>query len=351
MIERRAIKRGAAALLHHGGALSAWRRAASGIDLMVHAAGLDERLQRGGLVYMYHQLSERPNPFRPCADAREFEWFCGHLAQHYEVISLNEMEARRTAGRSLARAVALTFDDGYTDNLELGLPILRRYGLPATIFITTGTIGGASLLWSSRVSYLMEHGRVAGGQTVRACGVELALGSEQERVQSLELIYERLKRVEDVEREETIARLAEELGVPDFSGLAGDTLTWDQVRELDAAGFRAGGHTVTHPILGLTSDRQLEEEICGCKEELEGQLGHPVDTFAYPNGTPADYDQRAMDAISRAGFRAAYTFVYGANTRSTDPMQLLRVSAYGDTYPELALQMERFFYARTDTGL
>lgn len=345
------IKRRAAGMLLRTGGLSLWRLAASQLDRLVMASGLAERLQRGGLVYMYHQVTDRPNPFRPCVHVRELEWFCRYLSRHFEVISLDEMERRRTTGRSLARAVSLTFDDGYTDNLELALPILQRYQLPATIFITTGTVGGKSLLWSSRIAYLMEHGQLPAGQTVQACGETVDLRTLQQRVETLELLFERLKRIDELEREETIARLQEQLGVPDYSGLEGDTLTWDQIRQLDAADFRAGGHTVTHPILSMIPDQQLQREIFECKEELEGQLGHRVEHFAYPNGTPLDYDQRSMEMLRRAGWSTSYTFIYGANTSSTDAMQLRRVSAYGDTFAELALQMERFPYARTDTGV
>ncbi|MCK5799686.1 MAG: polysaccharide deacetylase family protein, partial [Deltaproteobacteria bacterium] len=105
--------------------------------------------QRGTMIYMLHQLTKEETPFRDGIDVDLFDAFCRHLAAHYEVLPLEELERQRHSGKVPSRAVALTFDDGYADNYHLALPILRRYGLPATVFVTTGFINRTHIPWAT----------------------------------------------------------------------------------------------------------------------------------------------------------------------------------------------------------
>ncbi|MCA9665041.1 MAG: polysaccharide deacetylase family protein [Myxococcales bacterium] len=334
----------AARSLYLSGTLDLWRSAATRLDAVIKRGRVARRLQRGTLVFMFHRLVEEPNPFRPGYPVDQFEFFCRHLAEHYEVLPLCELERRRVA-HTPSGAVGISFDDGYADNYELAFPILRKYNLPATVFITTGCMEGKRLLWTSRLSWVVEHARAPEGRTVPVLGLELDLSSRDARARSNALLTERMKDITHVEREQIIDHLALELGVEDFSELhRTEMLTWEQLREMDRNGFQAGGHTVHHTILSRISPGLLLREVAECKEELEGYLDRRIETFAYPNGDPNDFTDEVVETVRRTGYRAAYTTVFGANGARQHPHQLRRVTVYGADQAEIALQIERFFY-------
>lgn len=295
---------------------------------------------------MFHRIVERHDPFRPGFDVSLFEQFCGHVAETYEVLPLGELEQQRVAGRDLSRHVALTFDDGYLDNYVLALPLLRRYGLPATLFLTTGAVAGGKPLWTSRAVWIIEHGR-SEGAPAEFLGTRLQLEDRGRRVTTALDLVQRLRFVDPSNRDELLDDLASRLGVVDFTGVETETVSWEQLREMDRAGFCAQPHTVSHPILSLLDARQIEQEIAQSKAAIEGHLRRPAELFAYPRGTAEDFDERALLTLKRLAFRAAYTTEFAAIRASDDPLRLPRLSVYARTAPEMAVQLERFFYLRT----
>lgn len=328
---------------HATGMLELWRRAATPADRALKRLRLLRRLQRGALILLFHRIADDADSFQHCMPVALFDQLCAHLQRHYEVVPLGELAATVGRGRLPGGMVALTFDDGYADSYRLALPVLRRHGLPATVFITTGAIGKHQPLWFSRLAAILAQTTHAAVAPLR--GVELRLGSTAERIATYCDLSERLKLLGGAEREEWLHALSSTLGVTDFSGLRDEMVTWDQLREMDAAGFHAGAHTVSHPILSRCTEAELKQELISSKTELEEQLGRPVDLFAYPNGRIGDFNAAVITAVASAGYRSACTTVFGANGPYEHPYRLRRVILYGATLPPLALQLERFFYA------
>jgi peptidoglycan/xylan/chitin deacetylase (PgdA/CDA1 family) len=329
-----------ASLVLHTDLLDLWRWGARQIDQLNKRLRLAPQLERGALIFVFHRITDLPNPFRSGLPVELFDQLCRHLAQHYTVLPLADLDARRASGSS---SVAITFDDGYADNYRLALPVLRRHGLPATVFITTGCMEGRNLLWTSRLAWTLEHGTAA-GDLVSLRDRTLQLSTREDRLHVLEILKQELKALDHVEREEILAELAAAMGGVDFSGLRREMLTWEQLAEMEAAGFIAGAHTISHPILAREPRERVRQEITGSRDELEGRLRRKVDLFAYPNGGPTDYDEQTIEEVRQAGFRLACTMAFGANNAAVSPFELRRVSVYMDNFPELALYLERFFY-------
>jgi peptidoglycan/xylan/chitin deacetylase (PgdA/CDA1 family) len=80
---------------------------------------------------------------------------------------------------------------------------------------------------------------------------------------------------------------------------------WDDVRAMSRAGIEIGAHTVTHPRLPVEADQSLAAELDGSKRRIEEEIGLEVTSFCYPNGSPADYDDRVAQAVKAAGYRCA----------------------------------------------
>lgn len=334
-----AIKRTIAAAGQRGGLLSLWRSTATLAD----AKGLLRLKPRGALVYMFHRISEASLPFRLGTPVSLFEAFCGHLAENYQVLPLVEWEERRQRKALGARSVALTFDDGFADSYELALPILKRYGLPATIFVATAFVDGKTVPWACRLAHIIQHGRPP-GTPLGVDGVAINLNDRAARLKSLLSLAARLTDMERDRREAVLLSVADKLGVDDVWRVGKEMLNWDQLRRMQAQGFVCGAHTSNHCQLSQLSSADIRREIAEGREELEYQLKEKVETFAYPYGKRHHLDERAA-AISRdLGFKAACTAVFGANTYETDSMLLKRVSLNGSTLPIAALNLERYFY-------
>jgi len=339
------LKAALAELVVGSKALSAFRAGASLLDGFLKRTAARPGLERGGLVFMFHSVAEAPSPYRLSVSLRAFEGICETLAESYDVLPLAELEDRRRAGTLPARAVAITFDDGYADNHDVAWPALKRLGLPASVFVTTGAIEGERPLWFHRVAHIFETARP---KELPVCvgPWTFTLDTDGERESTVGRVSTDLKKMPASQREEMISALGEAFGVTDFSPLAREMLTWEQLRAMDAGGFSVEAHTVTHPILGAESIEAATREIAESREILSAGLKRSVELFAYPNGKSEDMTPDVVRAVETAGFRAAFTAEFGAVSPKNDPYRVPRVTAYAPSPSLEKVQIERFFYMR-----
>ena len=242
-----------------------------------------------------------------------FRTICQHLAAKYQVMPLTEMAATLAAGEKLpSKAVAITFDDGYASNYELGFPVLREFGLPATIFLATGFLDRTYPLWFQQV--------------------DLALGINQRGAltESLAKKLVLLKTLPDSEMRLQVHRLVERAGdtLLEKNPAVTQALTWDQVREMQATGLiEFGGHTHTHPILARCSLEQQAREIETCSNRIQEELGVSPTLFAFPNGGLGDHSQETLRLLKAAGFTSAWTMVSGRASARHSIMEMPRYGA------------------------
>jgi peptidoglycan/xylan/chitin deacetylase (PgdA/CDA1 family) len=339
------LKDALAEVLVRSNALTVLRQGASLLDQALKRTAAFPRWERGALIFMFHGVAEQPSPYRYQVSRDHFEQFCDLVADAYDVLPLDELESRRRAGSLPARAVAITFDDGYADNHDVAWPILKRHGLPATVFVTTSAIGGEKLLWFHRLAHIFQTAQPA-ELPVRVGPWTFTLDTDGEREATVGRVASDMKKMAAVQREELLHALSEAFGVTDFSPLAREMLTWDQLRAMDAHGFTVEPHTVTHPILGTETIEEATREIAESREILSEQLRRPVTLFAYPNGKNDDMTPAVVEAVERAGYKAAFTAEFGAATPANHPYKVPRVALYAASRAALHLQVERFFYVR-----
>ncbi|WP_379677699.1 polysaccharide deacetylase family protein [Massilia consociata] len=273
-------------------------------------------------VINYHRILAEHDPLLASEpDLATFRWQMELLARCFNVLPLHEAVAAVAAGTVPPRAVCITFDDGYRSVHDLALPVLREFGLPATVFVTSGYVGQGSM-WNDRIIEAVQT-LPAGELDLSALGLgAYPLHSLDDRKATLGTLTERSKYLPPQARRDLIERLEALVG----DGLAqGLMLTPEMVVNLDRNGIEIGAHTVSHPILTSLDDDSARLEIAAGKEQLEHILGKPVRLFAYPNGKVGkDFDQRHVDMVREAGFTAAFTTAVGALTRDQDRFQLPR---------------------------
>lgn len=284
------------------------RRVATRLLTSGPIAALASREPGVATVFMFHRFGRDVRGHDPQNVRRFLEWLRGH---HYEVIDLESLFQRLAGdGPPLRRAVALTIDDGYGCQAEIGAPLFAEYDVPVTTFLATGFLDGLIWLWWDQIEYLLlgtKRGRLDGLAGTPPDGVELS--SPAGRQAAIRGFVEYCKTLPEAGRLAAIAALAEraEVPLPSRPPAQYRPMTWEQARRLEGRGMRFGPHTVTHPILARTDDAQAEREIRGSWQRLGQEVTRPVSVFCYPNGLRGDFGEREFGVLGQLGLRGAVT--------------------------------------------
>lgn len=282
-----------------------------------------KRSEAAARIFYYHRVNDDGDPFFPSISTAQFESQMQYLARHYKIVSMSQLMDHLREGGSSGAVVGITFDDGYADNYHNAFPILERYRIPATIFLTTGNLDSGERLWFEQLAEALKK------TTREYIDVEIDIPrrlwtrTQEERLASNERIFELLRVLEDSERRAQLAEILKQLG-PVACDRKNRMLTWDQVRFMGMNRIEFGGHTVNHPFLSRLTPENAAWEISECKRRIEEEVEGPVDYFAYPNGREQDLGAGSKELLRAAGYRGAVTTIWGMNYRSTDPMELRR---------------------------
>jgi peptidoglycan/xylan/chitin deacetylase (PgdA/CDA1 family) len=300
-------------------------------------AGLARQLGRGyGAILRYHSVTGDEDATLTYLDrglmvtSATFRTHLRFVRRYYTALPLDDMVDAIHAGRPLPpRAVAITFDDGYLDNFTHAYPLLRAEGLPATFYVTTGTIDGGPPLWTAKLRFMVRT------TTRRQIVLPAALGAPAELPDAAarQALFTRLivalKNVPSEERCRLVDVLADAFDVHDFTPLARIMMTWEQLREMSRNGMTIGAHTVSHPNLPRTEVEEQTREVCGSRDTIAAELRVPVAHFSYPNGRGASHvNETVREVVRRAGFRSAVTSLAGPVAAGADPWGLRRVGVY-----------------------
>jgi len=245
-------------------------------ETVTGVGGLDGEGERTLRVLMYHKVNDlRPNP--TTIPTRVFAEQMGLLGElGYVPVSLDRVRDHYVDGAPLPRgAVLITFDDGYRDNLENALPILRSHGYPAVVFVPIG--------------FLDDDRPLPHEEALRTLGV----------------------------RNETVG--------------------WDELAALEEGGVRVESHGIGHRPVSELEVAQAAREIALSKLRLEERLGRPVEAYAFVKGSLADYRPEHVSLVQQAGYTLGFTSVSGANGPSTDRYRLRRYNV--EPYPARTFEL------------
>jgi peptidoglycan/xylan/chitin deacetylase (PgdA/CDA1 family) len=237
---------------------------------------LDGEEERTLRVLMYHKVNDLwPNPTSvPTAVFAEQMALLPELG--YTAVSLEAVRDHYLLGSPLPeRAVLITFDDGYRDNLENALPVLHEHGYPAVVFVPIAYLDGGRLL---------PH-------------------------------------------EEPLRLL----------GVRNDTVGWHELAELEAGGIRVESHGIGHRPLAELDPADAVREIAVSKLRLEERLGREVEAYAFVKGSLADYRPEHASLVQQAGYKLAFTSVSGANGPHSDRFRLRRYNV--EPYPARTFEL------------
>lgn len=286
--------------------------AASGFDRLARAL-----FGGAGAVLMFHQVA-RPAPMGWSATdglkiaPESLEGFIDTLvAEGYTLVTASEAARRlRAGGRDGdggGRFAALTFDDGYRDNHDVLLPLLRRRGVRATVYVSAGFIDRQAPMWWFAVERaLAANGRVT--VRTRAGARDFPAATPEQKTDSHAAIGALFTRFSPAETRHAVDGLKADYGVDAFAIADELAMDWDMVRVLDQSGaVEIGGHAISHCPLAAMDEAEARREIVEGRQLLAEKLGHAPVTFAYPYGTRATVSPRDIALAAAAGYESAYT--------------------------------------------
>ena len=246
------------------------------------------------------------------------------LARGANVLALEDALTRLAVGKKLpARAVAVTFDDGYRDNLTLAAPILEQFGIPATFFLVPRLLSAEVDPWWETLGWALES---SSRTSLQWEDVSLTLDGGRSRRSAYSQIVRSLKLRSCSERDTAVRGLLDQL---EPSGTAPDLfMDWDDAGELVRRGFSVQSHTASHPVLSHETCERQRSELTRARRELEEGLGIAVSTIAYPHGGLRDYSAETVTIAAQAGYRWGVTAREGFTTSTTAPLEIHRCLVY-----------------------
>jgi peptidoglycan/xylan/chitin deacetylase (PgdA/CDA1 family) len=307
--------------------------------------GLMERVSatwRPGLVVLtYHRIAEPgAGPFydpvisaTPESFRAQIEW----LRNHVRILTLDELVRWVETGSPGREPVALvTFDDGYRDNFDVAVPILRAGNVPATFFIPTAFFESPQLPWWDHVAYVIKQTGVRQLTLERnrygeapPLAIDLDLVPRTEAIMTIIRAFLDESIADDRWFLDQLATKAEVIVDAESLGRA-LFMTWDQVRQLadSNAGLTIGSHGHSHQRLARLDQDSQRYELAESKRILEARLGREVAALAYPYGWPGTYTAQTKALAASAGYRLAFTSREGT-TRPGAPFDRYEVSRLG----------------------
>lgn len=290
---------------------------------------IKKKLFPGAIILMYHRVADADSdPWSLCVTPKHFAEQLEVLQKYGNLLSLQELNQKIRAGKNIHRSIVITFDDGYADNLYNAKPLLEKYNIPATVFITTGDIDQKHEFWWDELDrLLLQAGTLPNALSLKiedksfqwelkeAANYSLA-EFKRDRFWRMEqkhdptprhslyrALYQKLQLLPILERNELLEEIRIWANAESLGRSTHRSLSHKEITTLESGGLiEIGAHTLTHPFLSDLPTATQRDEIQQSKYYLEKILGHPVTSFSYPNGS---YAVETTSLVEEAGFNCA----------------------------------------------
>jgi peptidoglycan/xylan/chitin deacetylase (PgdA/CDA1 family) len=325
-----------------------------------------KRFSSTGAILMYHRVAEEHiDPWGLCVSPTHFAQQLEVLRKHCHPLSLKEMVQRYRTGLMPRRAVAVTFDDGYADNLYVAKPLLERFEIPATVFVITGYCERNSEFWWDELErILLQIGTLPAvlcltlNGTVHEWTLNRAVTYspddyskdyrrhpwEAEQGTRLGFFYEVWKALRPLpaqRQEQALEEIRRWAGTASCPRHTHRQLSPAELMTMEEGGLvTTGAHTVNHPLLYAQALSVQEREIVQSKAYLENVLSHPVEEFSYPFG---EYSPETVPVVRSAGFASACGRTEETVWRYSDSYKLPRFGVQDWSGEEFGRKVRQWF--------
>jgi peptidoglycan/xylan/chitin deacetylase (PgdA/CDA1 family) len=296
---------------------------------------LAERLTDNGslTIFLFHGVVNEThhqvrNYTRKHLPAGEFRAILEALGRRGKPLSMDEVVAVCASGRPFpSGAFAITFDDGFENNVSVARPILDALGIPATVYVTSRFVDENGMSWIDRIEYAIEN--VACGRlSLPWAAAPVEFDTRESKIAVLDDIRRSVKSDPHIDIEALVSDVFRQLDLDEIQS-SDDPLdrkmSWTQVGEWIAPGFHVGGHSHSHAILSFLSAHQLAWELDTSLDLLRTRGGVVTSHYSYPEGLAHCYSDEVIAALKARGIVCSPTAIDGINGPGSDPFQLRRV--------------------------
>lgn len=290
-------------------------------------------------ILSYHRVLREPDPFYPdYPTQREFASQLGSAAKVLRFMPLREAVDLVLRGGARGHFGAVTFDDGYRDNLEQALPVLQSLRIPATLFVSSAYLEGETF-FADGINEAIRSTMLKGLDASSLGLPYLDFGGLRARMNASTVVQQILKYRKPAERDSITARLVAMLTERPLPRLM---MTADQLRTMQKAGVSIAAHGHRHPMLSMLTDAEIEADLLENMRILQGITGVRPTEFAYPNGRCGpDFSGRHADLLRRIGLEVAVTTSSGIVRQGDDPLMLPRFSPWDRSTLSFRLRLLR----------
>jgi len=276
-------------------------------------------------ILMYHRFrADEENGY--VTKQSEFEEHINFLGENFTFVDLDKyiVESLRN-NDNIKRPVAITVDDGYRNFYQYAFPVLKKYSVPATIFIPYNFIENGGWLWQDKNIFVLRNTRLKWSH------FEYGKARIEIQTEPLEKLFESLLKVYNIcvplplnQKSDFSEKLANHLRVdiPKKPESEFEPLTWELIQELEKNNVSLGSHTMNHQILTEVGRQQAYYEIRESKKKLEGKIGHAIKGFCFPNG---NYNEKTVSMVKKAGYEYSVTTKNGKNKNLSKKFELNRI--------------------------
>lgn len=305
-----------------------------------------------GVVLLYHRVLSAPEAAQSYSSKgiivtpETFERHLRFLRRRFTLVNPAEFQAWWRGDRRFSRPPCLiSFDDGWKDNLENALPILRDQQVPALIFLPSGYIGGDRVFWQEQLSHLLDVLGANASLKTHPTVIQHRLDAVfiEDRSARAEQARETARQFKDrtPDQIQTIVENVTAMLRSTSSSVRrvpiDDYLSWADVQTMLASDIHFGSHTVSHRMLTRLTASAVRDELSRSKQQLEQTLARPVRLLAYPNG---DHDSQTAELARQAGYELAFTTIPGWVKPGDDSLRLPRLNVHEQAHRHIPV-----FYA------
>jgi peptidoglycan/xylan/chitin deacetylase (PgdA/CDA1 family) len=311
------------------------------VSRLLGQLGPDYRLR----CLLFHDVAEQPSPFAAglgvTISPADFEARIRFAAEHYTPVSLEEVLADSPKTRLKKPPVLVTFDDAYVSVVRVAAPILRRYNVPAVMFVTGSLIGNPDLALDNLICYVVHS---LGFATLHSVAREVAGHNDPALTSRRQLTLEFLPTLSQAQVAEFRAALVSATGLCTEELAHREQLYMDaeELKSLLASGFEIGNHTYSHVFCRSLRGGDYSREIQGNQEHLERLTGGRVRAFSVPYGSAKDLTGELEAQLRQSKHEAAFLVESRANPRTADPYRFNRVSVQSGSDAEFVAEVEIF---------
>ena len=339
-----------AAGLYQTGLLRAFQSVSRHCELAPDS-GVGERFRRVRkpkyVVLGYHSVGVHGQPLYCRLPKRVFAEQMRYIRRHYRVVSLQQMVKELHDPCTQEQSVVVTFDDGYLGTYTDAFPVLKEYGIPATVYLIAGSVESNELAWYDQIFARFQHATTEVSVTLDT-QQNFRLTDFASRVDAAMTVVRYLLTLPDEKRQQWCRSFEEAVSLRS-DDLRGVMMNWDQVREMHYAGIVFGSHTMTHPVLSRLTPDAVQREVAESKCLIESRLDAVVEDFSFPFG---DCGAIGATGLSALGLRTAVTTILGVNEPGADRFRLRRMMQGEElSVAMFACRLQQLFFCPPDEEL